>query len=294
MSQTLATHPRLWLGEGLRWYLKEARHPLKGYLVGHYWSWFSKPVLWVKYDDSMAIGVRLGDYLQQQIFYQGYYELALIEWLKSFLVPDDVFWDVGANIGAITVVAAKRCAKVAAFEPDPRSIRSLEKNVRVNRLTNVEIVTSALGDASGALTLYQAADRNSGMTSLIPGRSEVVGETQVNVVRADELLKRRPDLTPTVMKLDVEGAEHLVLDGATELLQSGRVRAIVFEDRGDADAGPANREVVERLRQANYHIAPFAASDPQVSDNMYNFLATPLAQCLAAAAAPSRQLPRMR
>ncbi len=267
--------PRLWLGEGFRWYLTQARHPLKAYLVGHYWSWFSMPVLWVRYDGTMTIGVRLGDYLQQQIFYQGYYERALIEWLKSFLRRDDVFWDVGANIGAVSLVAAALCRRVVAFEPDPRSLERLRKNVAANALTSVEIVAGALGVEEGIATLYQAAGSNTGMTSLVPGRAEVVGQQYVQVLRADDLIVRRPDLAPTVMKVDVEGAEHLVLGGASDLLRSGRLRALVFEDRKDADARPANHEVVKRLLEAGYRIEPFASSDTRAGDDMYNFLATP-------------------
>jgi hypothetical protein len=86
---------------------------------------------------------------------------------------------------------------------------------------------------------------------------------------------RRPDLAPTVMKIDVEGAEHLVLDGATELLRSGRLRAIVFEAARRADRNPGNQLIVNCLLEAGYRIEPFASSDTHARDNMYNFLATP-------------------
>src|SRR5437899_2426924 len=203
--------PRTWLGEGLRWYLKHARHPLKNYIVGHYWYLFARIRVWMPYDGEGLINVGLGDYLQQHIFFDGYYERPLVDWLKQTLRSDDVFWDVGANIGAISLVAARLCKRVVAFEPDPRSIARLEQNVRANRLTNIEIVAGALGVEAGSATLYQSASLNTGMTSLVPGRSEAVGQHTVKVLRADDLIARRPELTPTVMKIDVEGAEHLVL-----------------------------------------------------------------------------------
>lgn len=267
--------PKVWLGESLRWYLQRARHPLKDYLVGHYWSVFARVRVWISYDGDLVINVGLGDYLQQQIFFNGYYERPLVEWLKRTLRADDVFWDVGANIGAISLVAAPLCQKVVAFEPDPRSVERLARNIRANRLEQVEIIDEALGVAAGVAPLYQSANLNSGMTSLIAGRGHVIGEMPVRVLRADDLIAARPDLAPTVMKLDVEGAEHLVLGGAAALLRSGRLRAIVFEDGQDANARPANHEVVERLRDADYHIEPFASSDTHARDNMYNFLATP-------------------
>jgi FkbM family methyltransferase len=267
--------PAVWFGEGLRWYLQRARHPLKNYIVGHYWYLFAKARVWIRYDGSAVINVGLGDYLQQQIFFDGYYERPLVDWLKRTLKSDDVFWDVGANIGAITLVAARLCRRVVAFEPDPRSFDRLARNVAANGLTNVEIVADALGADAGVASLYQSTGSNSGMTSLIAGRSHVVGETSVKVLRADDLIVSRPDLAPTVMKIDVEGAEHMVLSGATALLRSGRLRALVFEDAHDADAQPTNLAAVERLVEAHYRIEPFASSDTDARDNMYNFLATP-------------------
>lgn len=266
---------RVWPGEGVRWYLTRARHPFKNYIVGHYWRIFEKFHVWIKYDGSSVINVRLGDYLQQQIFFAGYYERPLVDWLKHTLQPDDIFWDVGANIGAISLVAAGLCRRVVAFEPDPRSLECLRKNVAANGLTNVDIVAGALGVKSGTATLYQAAGSNTGMTSLVPGRAIVVGQKNVQVFRADDLIAGRPDFAPNVMKIDVEGAEHLVLGGASALLRSGRLRALVFEDRRDANASPANREVVARLIEAGYRIAPFANSDTRAHDEMHNFLATP-------------------
>jgi FkbM family methyltransferase len=234
----------------------------------------------VTYDHEGIINVCLGDYLQQQIFFDGYYERPLVEWLKRTLGPDDVFWDVGANIGAISLVAARLCQRVVAFEPDPRSLVKLERNIAANRLTDVEIVAGALGVEAGSATLYQSAELNTGMTSLVAGRGEVVGQQRVKVFRADDLIAARPELAPTVMKLDVEGAEHLVLGGAPNLLRSGRLRAVVFEDRRDANARPTNHEVVARLREADYRIEPFAASDAHANDGLYNFLATPAGHVL--------------
>ena len=184
--------PQVWLGESLRWYLMRARHPLKNYLVGHYWSWFCKARVWIKYNETAAINISLGDYLQQRIFFEGYYERGLVEWLKRTLQPGDVFWDVGANIGALTLVAARLCRRVVAFEPDPRSLKWLTLNVRANGIENVDIVPMALGESDGMALLHQAAAVNTGMSSLLPGHGVTVGDVQVQVVRIDELIQERP------------------------------------------------------------------------------------------------------
>lgn len=264
----------IWFGEALRWYLQRVKHPFKNYLVGHYWHLIADRRLWVRYDDRSVIGLRLDDYVQQQIFFDGYYERSLIAWLKESLRPTDVFWDVGAHIGSVTIVAASLCRQVVSFEPDPRSLSSLEHNLRKNGLTNVEVIPSALGTNSGEATLYQAAGANTGMTSLLTDGQAPTTGVHVNLTRADDVIARRPELAPTVMKIDVEGAEHLVLGGATRLLQMGNLRAIVFEDRRDAQNRPTNAEAVLQLEQARYRIEPFARSEASATNEMFNFLAT--------------------
>src|SRR5262249_6859919 len=102
------------------------------------------------------------------------------------------------------------------------------------------------------------APLNTGMTSLVEGRGEVVGETVVPVISGDGFVKDRPQLAPTVLKIDVEGAEHLVIEGAANLLRSGTIRAIVFEDRRDANTNPTNHDLVAHLTRAGYAIQPFA------------------------------------
>ena len=154
----------------------------------------------------------------------------------------------------VTIVAARRCRQVVAFEPDPRTLPVLAANLRANALGNVDVVAQALGAESGAATLYQAASSNSGMTSLVAGRAEGADEARVPVVRGDELVRARPERGPTVMKIDVEGAEHLVLGGLTGVLASGQVRAIVFEDARTDEGEPANSAVVSLLRDAGYTI----------------------------------------
>lgn len=265
--------PRLWVGESLRWYLQRARHPFKGYVTGHYWRWFARRQVWVRYDRTLAMRVRLGDHVQQRIFFDGYYERPLVDWLKATLRPDDVFWDVGTNVGAVTLVAARRCRQVASFEPDPRSLAALRRHVEVNRLTNVTIVPAALGASAGTATLHQAAATNTGRTSLMADRGATTGAVEVPVETADAFLAAHPDLRPSVMKIDVEGAEHLVLRGAGALLRSGSLRAIVFEDQRGADGRPASREAVDRLEAAGYRITPLGLSDTEVDDGMLNFLA---------------------
>jgi FkbM family methyltransferase len=263
--------PRLWPGSLLRWYLLRARHPFKAYVVGHYWSWFAKLRVWIPYDQVSTISVQLGDYLQQQIFFEGYYERPLIEWMKGQLQPSDVFWDVGANIGAVTLVAARLCRQVVAFEPNPAALSLLKAHIATNGLTNVLVIDRALGSEPGRADLHVGPDHNLGMSSLMAERPDAP-RVSVEVESADELVRSGGVPAPTVIKIDVEGAEHLVLEGAREVLAAGHVRAVVFEGRAEADGTPSNPRVARSL--AGFHLAELGVSTTTADDGLTNFIAT--------------------
>ena len=266
--------PAVWPGEAVRWYLRRARHPLKDYVVGHYWRWFERPRFWIRYDEGSAISVCLGDYLQRQIFFEGYYERPLIHWLQTNLRPSDVLWDIGANIGAVTLVAARHCQRVVAFEPERRALDLLTRHVNANGMSNVTVVPRALADTTGTAVLYQGPANNLGMGSLTPhvtnGDHQAV-TASVPTLKADDFVREHPGLRPTILKLDVEGAEDLVLSGATELLHSDTLRAVVFEDRV-THGQPASRRIVDCLAPW-FEIDELGTSAPGVGDGLSNFLA---------------------
>ena len=130
-------------------------------------------------------------------------------WLKSELRRDDVFWDVGANVGAITLIASRYCKQVVSFEPEPRALARLRENVNANELTSTTVMPVALSDTGGSVMMAQAPLENSGMNSLC--RTTLGWASQdVQAMRADDLVSRGEIPCPNVMKVDVEGAEGMV------------------------------------------------------------------------------------
>jgi FkbM family methyltransferase len=252
------------------WYLREARHPLKDKVVGRYWRWFSRDPVWIDYDDGLRLRVDLNDYLQQKVFYEGYYERVLVEWLKATLRPEDVFWDVGANVGVMTLVAARRCARVVAFEPEPSARRRLEENIAVNAISNVTVLPFALGARDAAGRMRRGPPVNLGMTRMV---AEGEPEAFEVAIRAAGALIAEGTPAPHVMKVDVEGAELDVFRGAGAALANPRLRAVVFEAAQAADGSPADATLVQLLRHAGLQIRELGRSDPEVLDAHSNFLA---------------------
>ena len=162
--------------------------------------------------------------------------------LERFLADGMVFVDGGANCGAYTVVAGRRVGRrgrVFSFEPGSESFSVLRRNIELNRLENVKAFRLALSDSRGNVRLYHHRGPNSYSLAPSGGPSrpyEVVAATTLDAVLADEGVDRLDFL-----KLDVEGAEELVLNGAGSLVSRFRP-TVLFEIYRDAAARLELRE----------------------------------------------------
>lgn len=141
----------------------------------------------------------------------------------------DVVWDVGANIGAYTCLAAAAGGDVVAFEPESRNRHRLVSNVNLND-QDVQIRPEALGAAAGTATLEPdpiGAEPGRGRHALAADGHG--SGPAVNVKAAHGLVERGEVPPPAVMKVDVEGGEHSVLRGCEPLLDVGQCRSVLVE-----------------------------------------------------------------
>jgi FkbM family methyltransferase len=144
------------------------------------------------------------------------------------LRSNDMFVDVGANIGRYTVLASGVCgARTMAFEPDPGAAEHLRRNIEVNALDGlVEVHEVALGSAPGETAFTVGRDT--------VNRVAVLGEALTRTVpmrRLDDIPGARQ---ATLIKLDVEGYEAEVLAGARDVLASPTVIAVETEAQDNA------------------------------------------------------------
>lgn len=193
---------------------------------------------WVWIDDFCG-GSRfccdLAEHMGSQIFFKGSYSGGQLVVLRRLLHPDAVFIDAGANQGEFTVCAAG-CVPdghVWAFEPVPEVRERLERNVAGNGFRHVTVSPMGLSDASredvpifGADSAFSDGTQNIGLPTLfdVSGRGRALA--RINLRPLDEVLPagQRVD----VMKVDVEGAELAVLQGAESTIQREKP-AIIFE-----------------------------------------------------------------
>ena len=234
-----------WFGQLLRWPLKlvprRARMPiLQGPLAGQRWI-----------AGSSNHGCWLGSYEQEKV----------AEFSRR-VQPGDVVFDIGAHVGYYTLLAAHLVGprgRVVAFEPLPANLEILRQHLRLNKVTNVEVVAAALSDRAGTASFAVAADRSMG--SLADH-----GELEVRVEVLDQLLASGRLPAPDCIKIDVEGAEYRLLSGARECL--ARHRPQLFLATHGAEV---HRSCCTLLTAAGYDLQAFGDENWAMTDELMAF-----------------------
>lgn len=175
----------------------------------------------------------------------GSYERANQSLAQDLVRPGDVVYDLGANVGYFTLLFSELAGgdgRVVAYEPLPRNLEFLRRHLALNRRTNVEVVAAAVGAAAGTMRFADQA-------GACQGRLDPHGRLQVEVTTLDREVFDLGRPAPNALKLDVEGGEAHVLDGAAEILARFRP-AVWIETHG----WQAHQECRERLRRHAYGI----------------------------------------
>ncbi|MFZ1972420.1 MAG: FkbM family methyltransferase [Candidatus Acidiferrales bacterium] len=150
------------------------------------------------------------------------HDLGDLRFLWKNLTPGMVFLDVGAHHGVYSIVAAKKLGAegiVVAFEPSSREYDRLRFHVRLNRLSPVRTEPLALGSAASTRPFFQVTSGDTTRGGLHPPVSaDQVSEISVETVRLDDYVSQFPLKRVDFVKLDVEGGEREVLEGASLVL----------------------------------------------------------------------------
>lgn len=183
-------------------------------------------------------------------YWLGIYEPELQELIVGELGEGKVFYDIGANAAFFSLIAARVVGPggmVYAFEPLPENVGVVVDHIEINQLKNLELEQMAVGASVGEATFLRT-----GITSShLGGGDENGGQTlKVRLTTLDEFVKdHRP---PDFAKVDVEGAEAQVLEGASEVLRKHRPRLLI-----EMHTSEAYRRCEQILRENGYTITPF-------------------------------------
>ena len=214
---------RLFLNDKLFWYYFKKRANL-------YHTKFIKAPLYFSAKPSYMKLVP-SDHISQQIAFTGAYEYNLSKKITNIAKQgDQVLVDVGANMGYFSILfgIANKSNKVFAFEASPRNHQLLTHNIKLNKLENqVTIIPKAAGKESGVLPFSLGHEKQTGWGGISASKSS--NTVEVEVLTLDEYFANK-DTSIDVLKVDVEGADTWVLEGAKDLIQAGRIKEIYYEE----------------------------------------------------------------
>jgi FkbM family methyltransferase len=171
--------------------------------------------------------------IDSAIFTYGMWELPGTQFVKAILRPGMVFLDVGAATGYYSMLAARLVGArgaVHSFEPVEDLRLRLERNARLNKLSNISVHPEAVARAAGMVDFYDRAERaNYGTSSVLPNHTSAEASRTVRATRMDDFAATLPGGRLDLVKIDVEGAEADVLEGADVVLSSPAPPVLLFE-----------------------------------------------------------------
>lgn len=196
------------------------------------------------------------------IVYARFPEHEEMEFIHSYLQPKDVMIDVGANIGAISLLAADKIThgKIFAFEPTPSVANKLKLNVRLNGLENIiACFVQAVSNKNGFLhfKIEGQSEVNHIVNSSTKGDSKDI--IKVSSTTLDTFVKNNNLKQVDLLKIDVEGAEQSVFDGAKTSLSKHVISVIVFEANPKMKKyGTSSKKLISFIQQYGYSVFAFS------------------------------------
>lgn len=207
-------------------------------------------------------------------------EPEMLPWIRKALRPGDVFYDIGANIGAYSLLAAAvhdGAIDVVAFEPSATNYAQLCRNLALNRWSSrITPLPVALSETRG-LVVFGYSDLTAGAALHSVGEMSSAASMpyvqRVMGIPLDELIREYGLPEPNAIKIDVDGAERGVIRGALAALRAATLRSVLIELEEDTEEF---MEIQERLKEAGFSLTEKHRCIPITTDarqaRFHNFI----------------------
>ena len=206
------------------------------------------------------------DLQTEKDYWLGIYEPNLQRVIKDFVKPGWVVYDVGANIGYISLLLAQAVldtGHIVAFEALPDNFTRLQKNIRLNSLEDrITAIHAAVIDAGRPVTFMVGPSNGMGKVVGSAGRQEVVYAQSLTVsgISLDEYVYQAGHPAPQAVKMDIEGGEVMALPGMRRVLQEAHPLMLLELH------GPESAQVAAQiLRETGYRLYTMAPGYPEVA-----------------------------
>ena len=191
-----------------------------------------------------------------------YAETHHARWMLSKLTPEFVFLDVGASVGEMTIPTALTTpCRVFAFEPARRQRSMLLDGIKRNNAERIEVIEAAVSNSAGTATFYELTLDETQEMAIAPQGSHLSANADhtgaekytVDTIALNDFCRDR-DLfgTHSVIKIDVEGFEVQVLEGATDYLRATRSHLSIDIHGDPFGQGTTDNKVIDQLTPLNY------------------------------------------
>jgi FkbM family methyltransferase len=204
-------------------------HPIiafRNYLIWQYWRIFNCFPRMISFSNSKLLVEKHGG-VAILIYIFGLYDFNNFSLLEQTLSdnPNDIFFDIGANIGSYSLIVSETKAKVVAFEPHPTSFKQLETNIKINGYQNITAINMAISDHFGE-------ERFTDFTENTLNHLDKIGPVKVKCLTLDSFLEEYPN-NQLIAKIDVEGSEFAVLKGFTNNIKRCRLLLVEHGNRSE-------------------------------------------------------------
>jgi len=215
------------------------------------------------FDGNAIIHLAPGGHLTERIWFLGYLEYDEEYFLRVYLKPGMTVVDVGANVGHITLICARRVrpnGAVHCFEPVLETFALLLPNIRENGLESVVRANRlAVAAKTGELVRMDCFPAHSGLNRLSLQRETEAAEgwslsaAEVRTVALDDYVRESAISRIDLLKIDVEGAEMLVVSGASQVLERYKPALLCeFNDPALVRLGSSSRDLWDALVRFRY------------------------------------------
>ena len=211
-------------------------------------------------------------------FEAGTYEMPIQDAIAEMLSPGDVFFDIGANLGFFSLVAARAVGpegRVYAFEPVPRNADAIRRCRNINNLPWIDVFVEAVGASSGKADMWIAKHPGGSALASADTPPDRLRKANVDLVSLDDAIAERGLRPPNLIKIDVEGAEHEVLEGlAKTLLAANPALLCEVDDATEEGLDRKRRELSETLVRSGYRVRVLPLSYDASEWHVAHLLAT--------------------
>ncbi|MEZ5942742.1 MAG: FkbM family methyltransferase [Planctomycetaceae bacterium] len=208
---------------------------------------------WQTVEDGLTMNLGVVDHIERHLRTEGIWDRPVSDVLRAVLKPGSQFLDIGANIGYFTLMGSKLVGDdglVVAIEPSTRALRKLTANLHRNRCGNVLLLSLGAGVTPERVRLTLATENNIGGSAILANGSTGAYE-HIPVVPLGPLL-RQLDVSPDLIKIDVEGFELFALRGV--FADSDFRPAVVCEVTSEflARNGQSTTELFQFMKELGY------------------------------------------